>query len=83
MARYVEYARSHSQLQHRDYFFSHKEDEYMRQQFDPRRLEETVKERTTAAAEAAAAFDAADALKADAEQPVRSCRAHSAVCLAY
>ncbi len=65
-ARYASYKRAHSELQHQEFFVQHKEDEWMRQQFDPRRLEETLKQRAEAALQAAAEFDAAAALEPDA-----------------
>lgn len=60
--RYEEYKRAHSQLHHRDYFVLHKDDEWMRQQFDPRRLEATWLQRREAAALGAADFDVTAAL---------------------
>jgi hypothetical protein len=59
LRRYADYKRAHSQLHHRDFFVLHKDDEWMRQQFDPRRLEEAVKQRCEAALQAAAEFDVA------------------------
>ena len=60
--RYAEYKRSFAQQQHREYFAAHKDEEWMRQQFDPRRLEEAAKLRAEAAVQAAAEFSLAAAL---------------------
>jgi uncharacterized membrane protein len=60
--RYAEYKRNFAQQQHREYFAAHKDEEWMRQQFDPRRLEEAAKLRAEAAVQAAAEFSLAAAL---------------------
>ena len=67
--RYAAYKRSHTQLQHRDYFATRKDEEWMRQQFDPRRLEEAAKQRTEAAVQAAAEFSLAAALEPQPSAP--------------
>jgi hypothetical protein len=67
--RYAEYKRNFAQQQHREYFAAHKDEEWMRQQFDPRRLEEAAKQRAESAVQAAAEFSLAAALEAQPAAP--------------
>jgi hypothetical protein len=61
--RYAAYKRERGVQFHRSYWQAHKDDEWLRQQFDPRRLELLLDERGTAARDAALGFDAHAALK--------------------
>ena len=57
--RYVQYKSEHGLASHKKYFLAHKDEEWLRQQFDPRRLEVAYKQRAEAAVVAAADFDVA------------------------
>jgi hypothetical protein len=64
--RYAAYKRERGVQFHRDYWFAHKDDDVVRQQCDPRRLEELMTERAASARNAAATFDVAAVVKEEA-----------------
>ena len=78
--RYAAYKRERGAQFHRSYWQAHKDDEWLRQQFDPRRLELLLGERNTAARDAALGFDVHAALKAAAGEPLgeQQARVHRA-----
>ena len=80
--RYAAYKRERGVQFHRSYWQAHKDDEWLRQQFDPRRLELLLGERNIAARDAALGFDVQSALKhqASAGEPTGEpqARGHSA-----
>jgi len=63
---YSLYKSEHGSLFHKKYFHSHMNEEWIRQQFDPRRLEVLSKLRTESASLAAEEFDVAAALQSSA-----------------
>jgi len=63
LRRYAAYKRERGVQYYQEYWQAHKDEELLRQQFDPRRLQHLLEERTAAARVAAAAFDLGPALK--------------------